>query len=90
MESPGDWQLRATASACTRINTHRQLAPRRSTWSTKVKAKTVSFALSAYQANWLEKAITEHRRVKKLPRKCTDSHGKSCVPVFPIRNAAAL
>lgn len=38
----------------------------RFTWSTKVKAKTVSFALSADQADWLEKAIAEHRRVKKI------------------------
>lgn len=38
----------------------------RFTWSTKVKGKTVSFALSAEQADWLEKAIAEHRRVKKL------------------------
>jgi hypothetical protein len=38
----------------------------RFTWSTKVKAKTVSLALSEEQADWLEKAIAEHRRVKKL------------------------
>lgn len=38
----------------------------RFTWSTKVKAKTVSLALSEEQAEWLEKAIAEHRRVKKL------------------------
>jgi hypothetical protein len=38
----------------------------RFTWSTKVQAKTVSLALSAEQADWLEKAIAEHRRVKKL------------------------
>ena len=38
----------------------------RFTWSTKVKAKTVSLALSEEQADWLEKAITEHRRVKKI------------------------
>lgn len=38
----------------------------RFTWSTKVKAKTVSLALSEDQAAWLEKAITEHRRVKKI------------------------
>jgi len=37
----------------------------RFTWSTKVKAKTVSLALSAEQADWLETAIAEHRRVKK-------------------------
>lgn len=38
----------------------------RFTWSTKVKAKTVSLALSEEQADWLEKAIAEHHRVKKL------------------------
>ena len=38
----------------------------RFTWSTKVKAKTVSLALSAEQADWLEKAVAEHHRVKKL------------------------
>ena len=38
----------------------------RFTWSTKVKAKTVSLALSEEQADWLEKAITEHRRVKTI------------------------
>lgn len=38
----------------------------RFTWSTKVKAKTVSLALSEEQADWLEKAIAEHRRVQKL------------------------
>lgn len=38
----------------------------RFTWSTKVKARTVSLALSAEQADWLEQAIAEHRRVKKL------------------------
>ena len=38
----------------------------RFTWSTKVQAKTVSFALSEEQADWLDKAIAEHRRVKKL------------------------
>lgn len=38
----------------------------RFTWSTKVKGKTVSLALSEEQADWLEKAIAEHRRVKKL------------------------
>jgi len=38
----------------------------RFTWSTKVQAKTVSLALSAEQADWLETAIAEHRRVKKL------------------------
>jgi hypothetical protein len=38
----------------------------RFTWSTKVNAKTVSLALSAEQADWLEKAIAEHRRVKTI------------------------
>ena len=38
----------------------------RFTWSTKVKAKTVSLALSEEQADWLEKAIAEHRRLKKI------------------------
>jgi len=38
----------------------------RFTWSTKVKAKTVSLALSEEQADWLEKAIAEHRRAKKI------------------------
>jgi hypothetical protein len=38
----------------------------RFTWSTKVKAQTVSLALSEEQADWLEKAIAEHRRVKKI------------------------
>ena len=38
----------------------------RFTWSTKVKAKTVSLALSEDQADWLDKAIAEHRRVKTV------------------------
>jgi hypothetical protein len=38
----------------------------RFTWSTKVSAKTVSLALSQEQADWLEKAISEHRRVKSI------------------------
>ena len=38
----------------------------RFTWSTKAQAKTVSLALSEEQADWLEKAIAEHHRVKKL------------------------
>lgn len=38
----------------------------RFTWSTKVKAKTVSLALSEAQADWLQKAIAEHRRAKKI------------------------
>jgi hypothetical protein len=43
----------------------------RFTWSTKVKEKTVSLALSEAQADWLEQAIVEHRRVKAL---LTDMH----------------
>lgn len=35
-------------------------------WSSKVKNKTVSLALSEEQAQWLEVAIEEHRRLKKL------------------------
>jgi len=61
----------------------------RFTWSTKVKAKTVSLALSEDQADWLEKAIAEHRRVKKSSQKCAAFPAKSCVPSFPIRNDAA-
>lgn len=38
----------------------------RFTWSTKVKAKTVSLALSEAQAAWLETAIAEHRRTKTI------------------------
>jgi hypothetical protein len=38
----------------------------RFTWSTKVKAKTVSLALSEEQADWLDQAIAEHRRLKTL------------------------
>ena len=38
----------------------------RFTWSTKVKAKTVSLDLSEEQADWLETAITEHRRAKTI------------------------
>lgn len=38
----------------------------RFTWSSKVQAKTVSLALSEAQADWLDQAITEHRRVKKI------------------------
>lgn len=38
----------------------------RFTWSTKVKAKTVSLALSEEQADWLGKAIAEHRRIQKI------------------------
>lgn len=36
------------------------------TWSTKVKAKTVSLALSAEQADWFDAAIAEHRKLKKV------------------------
>lgn len=35
-------------------------------WSSKVKNKTVSLALSEQQADWLEHAIAEHRKLKKL------------------------
>jgi hypothetical protein len=35
-------------------------------WSSKVKNKTVSLALSGQQAEWLEQAIEEHRKLKKL------------------------
>jgi len=38
----------------------------RFTWSTKINAKTVSLALSEEQADWLEQAIAEHRRLKKI------------------------
>lgn len=38
----------------------------RFTWSTKVKAQTVSLALSEEQADWLEAAIAEHRRIKTI------------------------
>jgi hypothetical protein len=38
----------------------------RFTWSTKVKGKTVSLALSEEQADWLENAIAEQRRVKTI------------------------
>ncbi len=38
----------------------------RFTWSTKIKAKTVSLALSEEQADWLEQAIAEHRRLKAI------------------------
>ena len=37
----------------------------RFTWSTKLKAKTVSLALSEEQADWFDQAIAEHRRLKK-------------------------
>jgi hypothetical protein len=35
-------------------------------WSIKDNKKTVSLALSPEQAEWLEAAIEEHRRVKKV------------------------
>jgi len=38
----------------------------RFTWSTKINAKTVSLALSAEQADWLDQAIAEHRRLKTI------------------------
>ncbi len=38
----------------------------RFTWSSKVQGKTVSLALSAEQADWLDQAIAEHRKLKKL------------------------
>lgn len=38
----------------------------RFTWSSKVQGKTVSLALSQDQAEWLEQAIAEHRKLKKL------------------------
>ena len=38
----------------------------RFTWSSKVKNKTVSLALSEEQADWLEQAIAEHRELKAI------------------------
>ncbi len=38
----------------------------RFTWSSKVQGKTVSLALSQEQADWLDQAISEHRKLKKL------------------------
>jgi hypothetical protein len=35
-------------------------------WSSKVKNKTVSLALSEDQADWLDRAIEEHRKLKQL------------------------
>lgn len=35
-------------------------------WSSKVNNKTVSLALSEDQADWLEQAIDEHRKLKQL------------------------
>jgi hypothetical protein len=42
------------------------MAGNRFTWSTKINAKTVSLALSEEQADWLEQAIAEHRRIKDI------------------------
>jgi hypothetical protein len=38
----------------------------RFTWSSKVNGRTVSLALSEEQADWLDQAIAEHRKLKKL------------------------
>lgn len=38
----------------------------RFTWSSKVKNKTVSLALTEEQADWLEHAIAEHRELKLI------------------------
>lgn len=38
----------------------------RFTWSSKVKNKTVSLALSEDQADWMEQAITHHRKLKTI------------------------
>jgi virulence-associated protein VapD len=38
----------------------------RFTWSSKVNGKTVSLALSEEQADWLDQAIAEHRKLKKI------------------------
>ena len=38
----------------------------RFTWSSKVQGRTVSLALSEAQADWLDKAIAEHRKLKKV------------------------
>lgn len=38
----------------------------RFTWSSKLKNKTVSLALSEEQADWLEAAIVANRRFKKI------------------------
>lgn len=35
-------------------------------WSSKLNNKTVSLALSEAQAHWLELAIGEHRKLKKI------------------------
>ena len=65
------------------------VSTRKRTKSTKVKAKTVSLALSADQADWLEQAIAEHRRVKKNSSPiCAASPAKSCAPSFLTRNDA--
>lgn len=38
----------------------------RFTWSSKAQGKTVSLALSEEQATWLDQAIAEHRKLKKI------------------------
>jgi hypothetical protein len=38
----------------------------RFTWSTKAAGRTVSLALSEEQADWLERATKEHRRIKAI------------------------
>jgi hypothetical protein len=38
----------------------------RFTWSTKIKTKTISLALSEEQADWLEQAIDQHRSLKVI------------------------
>ncbi len=38
----------------------------RFTWSSKAHGKTVSLALSEEQADWLDEAIAEHRRLKAI------------------------
>lgn len=38
----------------------------RFTWSSKAQGKTVSLALSEAQADWLERAIAEHRKTKTI------------------------
>lgn len=38
----------------------------RFTWSSKVQGTTVSLALSEAQADWLDQAIAEHRKLKKV------------------------
>lgn len=38
----------------------------RFTWSSKVQGRTVSLALSEEQADWLDQAIAEHRKLQKV------------------------